>query len=382
MGLTYPEAVRRMHNSPPASVFRVLRDLLRADGISSTLWLADYQLATLRSLDDLDGPERTADLQTSDPGRVFTSQRATVDAEGGRAVAHIPVSVRGSRLGVLELRATGSLEARIDEFVAIADALGHELTVASCFTDHFERACRSRPLTVAAELQWSLLPVTAHEDARFTLAGVLEPAYSVAGDIFDWSCETATLTIAVCDGMNRGVPSALATSLCVSALRNARRAGVPLTDQAALADQAMYAHFGGSTFVATLLIEINLGDGTAKVIDAGSPRVLRVRDRSVELLELEAQLPLGMFEETHYVEQPLDLRPGDRLLIVSDGVHGAIGAAVEFGDRGLLDAISASHLLSAQETVRHVIRALHDHRRDDLEDDAVVFCLDWLPLAT
>ena len=381
MDLTYPEAVRRMHNSPPASVFAVLRDLLHADGISSTLWLADYQLATLRSVDDLDGPERTADLQASDPGLVFASQRVAVDSEGGRVVARIPVSVRGSRLGVLELRGAGSIEARIDDFVAIADALGHELKVASCFTDHFERACRSRPLTVAAELQWSLLPVTAHDDARFTLAGVLEPAYSVAGDIFDWSCETDTLTIAVCDGMGRGVPAALATALCLTALRNARRAGVPLADQAALADQALYAHFSGRTFVATLLIEINLRDGTAKVIDAGSPRVLRVRDRSVELLELEAQMPLGMFEETRYIEQPFDLHPDDRLLIVSDGVHGAVGATMAFGDRGLLDAISASHLLSAREAVRHLIRALHDHRRDDLDDDAVVFCLDWLPPA-
>lgn len=377
MNETYPEAVRLMQLSPPDEVFVALRDRLLRDGVRARLWVADYQLAQLRSVDDLDGGKQSIDVHTSAAGRVFAAQRPALDADEGRhVVARIPVSVRGSRLGVLELEAGHRLDAELDDLVEVAAALGHALTVAACFTDHFERACRSRPLTVAAELQWSLLPVTAHDDARFSLAGMLEPAYAVAGDIFDWSCERNTLTIAVCDGMNRGVPAALTSALGLSALRNARRAGVPLSDQASLADQALYAHFGGSAYVSTLLVEVDLERGAANVIDAGSPRVLRVRERAIEVVDLEAQLPLGMFEETRYVEQPLALQAGDRVVIVSDGVHGATGDAESFGDNALVQALSASHLLTPQETVRHLMRAMHAHHSGELDDDAVVFCLD------
>jgi len=65
------------------------------------------------------------------------------------------------------------------------------------------------------------------------------------------------------------------------------------------------------------------------------------------------------------------------LIVVSDGVHAA-PAHDPFGDVALAVAVSSSRLLSAQETVRHLIAAMHQHHRDvELDDDAVVVCLDW-----
>lgn len=169
----------------------------------------------------------------------------------------------------------------------------------------------------------------------------------------------------------------MAMTLCVSALRNARRAAVTLADQVSLADQALYAHFGGTNYVAALLMRLDIASGRMKVVDAGSPRLLRVRSGQITAVELDAQLPLGMFEETRYREQVLDLIPGDRLVIVSDGVHAA-PAHEPFGDAALAAAVTSSRLLSAQETVRHLIVAMHEHHRGaELDDDAVVVCLDW-----
>jgi serine phosphatase RsbU (regulator of sigma subunit) len=160
-------------------------------------------------------------------------------------------------------------------------------------------------------------------------------------------------------------------------LRNARLAGVSLRDQAALADQALFAHFSGGTYVAASLIQLDLTRGRAVAIDAGSPLIYRLRSGYVTKLALEAELPLGMFDESKYHEQELDAVPGDRLVVVSDGVHGATGTTETFGTMALSEAIAASANASPHEATRLIIGELHQHHSGDLDDDAVVLTIDW-----
>ncbi|WP_449487282.1 SpoIIE family protein phosphatase [Streptomyces griseorubiginosus] len=67
-----------------------------------------------------------------------------------------------------------------------------------------------------------------------------------------------------------------------------------------------------------------------------SPQLFRQRGERIERVELDAQLPLGMFEETLYDEQTFHVEPGDRLIVVSSGVHGSRSATGDlFGERAL-----------------------------------------------
>ena len=61
------------------------------------------------------------------------------------------------------------------------------------------------------------------------------------------------------------------------------------------------------------------------MVDAGSPRLVLLRDGEVSEQVLETQFPLGMFEGTDYREQQFQLRREDRLFVVSDGVIDATG---------------------------------------------------------
>jgi serine phosphatase RsbU (regulator of sigma subunit) len=370
-------AAQLMRSAPPGSVFTALRDSLAADGLTARLWLADYRQVGLRSVDDSDGGSEHVSVNEGAIGRVYASQRHAVLLARQGSIAYLPLHARGERLGVLQVTAGFSLGSHeVAQLEDIATALAAELIAAMRITDHFERPRRNRALTVAAEMQWALLPPTGYRDDRVSLAGIVEPAYSVAGDAFDWSVASETVTIAVFDGVARGVTAAMATGLCVNALRNARRAPVSLADQVALADQALYAYFGGEGHISTLVVQLDLRSGQAVAIDAGSPQLLVIRDRAVNAVVLEPQLPLGMFEETHYREQPFSFAPGDRLMIVSDGVHAA-GTPVAFGVTALREAIDATLDSNPPEAVRHIIAALHTHHSTELEDDAVALCLDW-----
>lgn len=130
----------------------------------------------------------------------------------------------------------------------IATALAHEVAAVSAGTDVYRAARRSQRLTLAAEMQWDLLPGRSRIRPSFSLAGQLEPAYTVRGDSFDWSDDGERLWLATINGTGEGVAASLLTSLATHALRNARRAGLSLADQAALADQAIYdLHRGSNT---------------------------------------------------------------------------------------------------------------------------------------
>jgi serine phosphatase RsbU (regulator of sigma subunit) len=246
-------------------------------------------------------------------------------------------------------------------------------------TDRYHQARRRARLTMAAELQWDLLPGRSLADDRFLIAGQLEPAYAVCGDHFDWSVSGDRLTVTVLNGFGDGLDAALLTASAVNAMRNARRSGAGIVEQAELASDAIWSGRGGAAHAATLLLEIDLVHGDVEAVDAGSPRAMIAREGEFKPILLEQQLPLGMFGEIRYETQAFVLEPGDRLLVVSDGVHAtAPGGRSPYGEAGLLSAIRRARLQPATEAVGTVIRSLRDyHAGADLIDDAVAVCLDW-----
>jgi serine phosphatase RsbU (regulator of sigma subunit) len=262
---------------------------------------------------------------------------------------------------------------------ATAVVLSRALKIADASTDFYRRARRRSRLTLAAEIQWELLPGRSCVTDEYHLAGQLEPAYAIWGDNFDWSTAADHLSVTVSNGMGRGVEAALLTQLAVSALRNARRSGAGLIDQATLANETLYNQHRGQRHVATLLLRFDLATGRVSAIDAGSPKIFRMRGNRVEPVEMEAQLPLGMFDDTRYVEQEFTVEPGDRIAIFSDGFHTSKSPQGEtYGASALVAALRQTRLQSPSETVRTLTRGLLDyHGGAELADDAVVLCLDW-----
>ncbi|MEV6495534.1 PP2C family protein-serine/threonine phosphatase, partial [Actinoplanes sp. NPDC051633] len=162
------------------------------------------------------------------------------------------------------------------------------------------------------------------------------------------------------------------------ALRNARRAGLPLADQAALADQAIFAQHQGARHVSALLLELDLTTGVLEAVDAGSPLLMLLRDGEAHDQPLDAQFPLGMFEATDYRAERIRLNPADRLLIVSDGVTEAAGSAGRYGQTALQRFARRASSLAPLEAVRSLLGDLRTHIGDaNLEDDAVAVVLDW-----
>ncbi|MFF7277298.1 PP2C family protein-serine/threonine phosphatase [Streptomyces griseorubiginosus] len=375
----------QLRAAPPHALVATARRLLaeRAGAQDVTLLLADYGLAVLQPVSHLPHTEEPVSAHDGPAGSAFTHQSPVVEVLRDPAghLVHLPITVRGDRLGVLSVRLPAGTAApetvlRLGDF---ATALGHEVTTAGRDTDLYLQARRTRRLTLAAEMQWQLLPGRGCAREEYAIGAHLEPAYSIGGDNFDWSTSADHLVLSVTDGMGEGIHASLLTSLTVGALRNARRAGIGLADQACLADQAVFAQYGGKVYASTLLLEFHLATGTVRAVDAGSPQLFRQRGDHTERVELDAQLPLGMFEETPYDEQTFQVEPGDRLIVVSTGVHGTRSAAGDlFGERALRQILGATRSTPTYETARAVVAGLIEHYGSrELMSDAAVICLDW-----
>jgi hypothetical protein len=375
---------RALRGAPPHR----LLDSLRVDlaqqlaALSADLLLVDYGLTSLRPVEpvqDHAGVQHAA-VGTGPAGRAFATQQPYLfGGDGPTATAYLPVTVRGERYGVLvvALPADRVAPETTEDLVHVAEMLGHALRVADRHTDLYRLTRRTRPLSVPAEMQWGALPGRACAGPEFDLHAYWEPSYSSGGHVLDWSVTGEELQLVVANATGPGTRSALVSTLALNAIRNARRAGLDLVGQASLTDQALYGQHRGERSLSALLLGFTLATGDVEVVDAGSPTVWRRRGSRTERIELERQLPLGMFEDTVYATQRLRVLPGDRLLFVAcdRGEPPSGGGDVDL-DRSVGRAIERTRHLDGAETPQAVVRALRG-APGRLPDDILVLCLDW-----
>jgi serine phosphatase RsbU (regulator of sigma subunit) len=308
-------------------------------------------------------------------GRALAAQAVEVIVEDRGARLFAPVTSRGEAVGVLELGLDDfPLEQTVADVALAAHFLAYVVIANRRYTDLFEWGQRSVPLSLAAEIQHRLLPgAFTCEAGQFTLAAWLQPAGEVGGDTFDFSLERDTLHVSMTDAMGHTMDAALLATVLVGGLRNARRRGVELAEQARLANDALAEQAGESQFVTGLLVRIDLPRATANIVNAGHPPPLRIRAGRVDQLRLEVDPPFGLRPGGGYRVQSLPLDVGDRLIFVTDGMLERDAARLN-----IASVLTAGINLHPREAVQHLTRAVLQANGGQLRDDATALCLDWL----
>lgn len=364
--------------SPGESVDVVAHDLQKRFGAESVSFLfADLigeRLVRLAVAGEGGAAEsaESIELQGSVYDRVLRSQRRHTepDGQGGRRVI-TPVTNRGDIVGLLEVSLQQADDSVLAQVSAAAHALAYIIVTDRRFTDLYHVGRRTTHTSLAAEIQHQLLPsASCCEADRFTLAAGLVPADDIGGDTYDYSLDRGVLHVSITDAMGHDSDAALLATLLVGALRRARREGCDVLKQANEAHRALLDHHRG--LATGQLLCVDLETGVCELVNAGHPWPLRMRDGVVEEVELAVNMPFGVRAPNTFRVQELRLRPGDRLVLLTDGMLERCAAGVDL--RGLL---RTSRDLHAREAVRVLTAAVREACRGGLKDDATVLILDW-----
>ena len=349
-----------------------------------TLLIADFSgraLVRLTSAGLVEGARsqgvdqaETLPLAGTEYETVLRTQQPDVQTVGTGARVIVPVTDRGDAIGLLELELPRfPSREEVTDISSAAHALAYVVIAARRHTDVFEWGQRSTPFALAAEIQRRLLPASyTCEAGQFTLAGWLEPASSVGGDTFDYTLDRDCLQISITDAVGHQVAAALLATLLVGGLRNGRRKGLDLAEQAHYANDCLAENADPGQFVTGQLMRVDLTSGTAGIVNAGHPLPLRLRDGRVEEVDLRVEPPFGVLPGKSFHVQPLPLLPGDRIILLTDGMQERNAANLD-----VAAALADSADLHPREVVHELGAAVLHATGGDLRDDATMVCLDW-----
>lgn len=380
--LDIESAVADLRHTHPADVADVLERVGSVIGEDITLYLVDFGQTVLQPLPHLVRPRVVVEenVATSLAGRAFTTGEVVTARRPAGFRVWVPVHEQSARTGVLALTVPEVGPSTVRQCQQLGDLAGMLCAGAARFSDLFHVRRRGRSMSLAASMQWDLLPPLTMRSPNVVVTGVLEPAYEVAGDAFDYALNDSRLDVAMFDGMGHGIGSTLLTTLAVGAYRHARRAGTDLVSTFAEVDAVVQDQYDGDAFATGLLARLDVTTGTLHWLSAGHPPPLLLRGRrALEPLTCQPTLPLGLGGASPDV-QTTALEPGDGVLLYTDGVIEArTPEGAELGLDRLADLLEreAAAQTSPEETLRRLIRSTLDHHGGTLRDDATLVMVVW-----
>ena len=291
-------------------------------------------------------------------------------------VQHLPLTVRGREIGVLTLGRPGAAPLT-GEVLQVAESLARRAAMA------IDNAQAHGALKAAGEaLQSSLLPPTIQVPPGLDVAVVYEPAgqsSTAGGDFYDlFPIGDGRWCWVVGDVCGTGAEAAAVTGLARHTIRALALAGLPTGVtlerlNAAILDEGERGRF--LTLVGGVVEPVRDGRARLSLVVAGHPPPFLVRDR-VPVQVGSPQSLLGVEERVAFVEDHLELRRGDLLVALTDGVLERRDGNRMLGEEGVLEAeLAASVGLPAQTVADRVRRLVLDFVPGAHRDDMAILAL-------
>ncbi|WP_416978097.1 SpoIIE family protein phosphatase [Streptomyces sp. T028] len=300
---------------------------------------------------------------------------ATASAVGGETVV-LPLVARNRVIGMLTLGKPTDEHFR-QEILELAEDLSRRAALALDNARLY-----SERTAISQSLQRSLLPPGLPDidgvevDVIYRAAG---EGNEVGGDFYDvFPISDGAYGFAIGDVCGTGPHAAAVTGLARHALRLLAREGLSGPAVLERLNSAILDEGARSRFLTLLYGEMRpQPDGSAelKVVCAGHPLPLRLRQDGTVAPAAEPQPLLGVIEDLELYEQTFTLDPGDVLLCVTDGVTERREGTRMLGDDGLADVLSTCTGLTAGAVAARIMRAVERFASDAPSDDMAILAM-------
>ncbi|WP_328635008.1 PP2C family protein-serine/threonine phosphatase [Streptomyces sp. NBC_00356] len=352
---------------------------------NAVVYQADLQQRRLAPLNDV---VSALPIDDSLAGWAYRTQSLRVEeSELGGMTAWLPMVDGVERLGVLAVHAPALDPLSLRRGRTLAQLCAMMVTSKRAYKDTCVRSARTEPMRLPAEMLRAYLPPRTIGTTHAVSTAVMEPAYEIGGDAFDHALTDTTLHAGILDSMGHNLASGLTTVVSLAACRNARRTGADLSELVDSVDEAL-AEWLPDQFCTAIVCQLDLATGGLRWINCGHPPPLLIRDQRLVAgaMERDADPPLGLpatFVSTPRRVHEMNLEPGDRVLMYTDGVT---EARTQHGDELGLDRF-ADYVIRATatgelppETLRRLIHSVVDAQDNRLRDDATIVMFEWRPV--
>ena len=206
-------------------------------------------------------------------------------------------------------------------------------------------------LSIAASIQQKLMAVTIPEVPFARLSGRNLSCKEIGGDFYDAINTEDGLALVLADVSGKGVSAALLASTLQGMIYSQLTAGMPLPEIVAAANRFFtHKHIGEK--YATLIIARIRRDGELEYVNCGHIPPLLVCNHEV-IRPAHGNLPVGLLADATYESDRYNMHPGDRLILVTDGVTEAENARGDFFDNERLETVAGK-----SETIEDIFSAV------------------------
>ncbi len=378
-------ALRTARGANPSSMPAILARAAAGCGASDVVvYLVDFGQTTLEVMPDLlrDGPPPPSEaVGATMAGRAFTDQKVLVADRGDSFRVWVPIVEGSDHTGVIALTLPSNDDTLLEACAELGILAGYLIAVHARCTDVYNFFRRRQAMSLAATMQWDLLPPLVLHVRGLTVASLLEPAYDIGGDCFDYSLNGNFLDLAIVDAVGRGLAAARIASLTLSSYRHDRRNGQPLATIHENLGTRIAQECEKNSFATGIVGRIELSSGIFSWTNAGHPPPVLIRHgRVIGELQCRPTPPWGVTgrEPTVATEQ---LEPGDCILLYTDGITEARTRGGEFfGVERLVDFMNrhCAQSIRPEAMLRHLVASVRTHQGvDDLHDDATAVLVCW-----
>ena len=212
-------------------------------------------------------------------------------------------------------------------------------------------------LEVARQIQFGLLPFEPFAQDGVRIATAMRPANTVGGDYFDViDLGPGRIAVVVADVAGKGMPAALLMALLQGSLRTLVSAGMRGAELVTTLNAHLTASLPSNRLITFFYAEVETATGGSTWVNAGhNPPFLLPASGPARRLEPNG-IALGVLADAVFVAEPLQIEPGDRLFVYTDGLTEAASPAdEEFGDARLLTALEARRGATGETLIAEVI---------------------------
>lgn len=257
----------------------------------------------------------------------------------------------------IDVRSSEEFASLSDDINSTVDTLKHYIDEASARID--------KELEFAKNIQASALPsiFPAYPNRReFDIYASMTPAKEVGGDFYDfYFVNENTLAFLIADVSGKGIPAAMFMMTAKTLIKNLAETGISVEAVFTRANEELCQMNDAGMFVTAWMGEINLQTGLLSFVNAGhNPPLVKRSNVEFEYLKARSGLVLAGMEGIKYRKNEIQLMPGDKVYLYTDGVTEATNRNIKlYGEERLLNTLNKADLTDCKSICEDVYKSVN-----------------------